>query len=82
MTAQTDTLTDIERQLAILPPEALKIVADFIGAVSKQYIATGKAAKPSFTRLRDEPFIGMWATRSDMEDSTAYVRKLRQDEWS
>jgi hypothetical protein len=81
MTAQTEILTDIERQLAALPPEALKLVAEFVGLVSKQYTFPIKPAKPSRSSLRDEPFIGMWADRVDMEDSTAYVRQLRKNEW-
>jgi hypothetical protein len=82
MTAQTEVLTDIERKLAVLPPEALKLVADFVGVISSQYAVLTKPAPQSRSSLRDEPFIGMWADRPDMEDSTAYVRKLRQEEWT
>ncbi|MFH1898439.1 MAG: hypothetical protein ABH886_09440 [Candidatus Desantisbacteria bacterium] len=32
-------------------------------------------------RLVDEPFIGMWCEREDMQDSTAWVRSLRHCEW-
>jgi len=81
MTAQTEILTDIERQLATLPPDALKLVAEFVGLVSKQYAFPVKPAKTLRSRLREEPFIGMWADRVDMEDSTAYVRQLRKNEW-
>ena len=31
--------------------------------------------------LREDPAIGMWADREDMQDSAAWVRKLRQGEW-
>jgi hypothetical protein len=63
-----------------LPPEALRLVAEFVGVISKQYKVPVKPAKPQRTSLRDEPFIGMWVARDDMEDSTAYVRRLRQEE--
>jgi len=33
-------------------------------------------------RLADDPFIGMWRDRKDLEDSTMYVRKLREQEWA
>ena len=79
MTAQTDFLTDIEHMLALLPPEALKLVADFVGVISSQYVVS---PQPPRTSLREEPFIGMWADRAEMEDSTAYVRELRQNEWA
>lgn len=32
--------------------------------------------------LRDEPFFGMWADREDMKDSTAWVRKIREEQWT
>ena len=82
MTAKTDVLTDIERKLAVLPPEALKLVSDFVGVISSQYAVLKKPAPSPRTSLREEPFIGMWADRADMGDSTAYVRKLRQEEWT
>jgi hypothetical protein len=31
--------------------------------------------------LREDPAVGMWADREDMQDSAAWVRKLRQSEW-
>ncbi|MEM7534592.1 MAG: hypothetical protein AAF639_20595 [Chloroflexota bacterium] len=31
--------------------------------------------------LRDEPFIGMWRDREEMNDSTAWVREMRQSHW-
>jgi len=39
------------------------------------------ARKTRRTRLADEPFIGMWRDREDMQDSTAWVQSLRQHEW-
>ncbi len=33
------------------------------------------------SNLRDEPFVGMWKDREDMEDSSQWVRQLRQQEW-
>ena len=31
--------------------------------------------------LQEDPAIGMWADRNDMQDSAAWVRKLRQGRW-
>ena len=31
--------------------------------------------------LREDPAVGMWTDREDMQDSAAWVRKLRQSEW-
>jgi hypothetical protein len=33
-------------------------------------------------RLKDEPFIGMWKDRKDMQDSSAWVRSVRYQEWN
>jgi hypothetical protein len=32
--------------------------------------------------IESEPFIGMWKDRSDMTDSNAWVRNVREKEWS
>ena len=34
------------------------------------------------TKLIAEPFIGMWREREDMRDSSAWVRDLRDSEWT
>lgn len=82
MTAQSDVLADIERKLAVLPPEALKVVADFVGMISSQYAVLTKPVPSPRASLRDDPFIGMWVDRTDMADSIEYVRKLRREEWT
>ena len=30
---------------------------------------------------QDEPFVGMWKDRQDLEDSTAWVRSIRHQHW-
>ncbi len=30
----------------------------------------------------NDPFIGMWQERQDMDDSTTWVRNIRHSEWS
>ena len=34
------------------------------------------------SNLQDEPFVGMWKEREDMEDSSQWVRQIRQQEWT
>ncbi len=34
------------------------------------------------SNLQDEPFVGMWKDREDMEDSSQWVRQVRQQEWT
>jgi len=67
--------------LADLPPEAQRQVLDFIAFLRTQYMPPRrrKTRKPS--KLAKEPFVGMWRNRTDMKDSSAWVRNSRQHEW-
>ncbi|MDH7484951.1 MAG: DUF2281 domain-containing protein [Anaerolineae bacterium] len=71
----------IWREYTALPPELQKLVADFVTFLRTRYAPerTNKPAKR--TRLADEPFIGMWSDREDMQDSSSWVRSVRQSEW-
>jgi hypothetical protein len=72
---------NIAREIASLPPEAQKQVIDFVAFLKARYPASQPARKTRRTRLADEPFIGMWQDRADMQDSVAWVRSLRMREW-
>jgi hypothetical protein len=63
-----------------LPPEAQKEVIDFIAFLKTRYGTAPRASK-SKRKLADEPFVGMWRDRDDLEDSSAWVRDLRRREW-
>ena len=41
-------------------------------------VFVGAAAAPP---LAEEPFVGIWQDRPDMEDSSAWVRAIRAREW-
>ncbi len=72
----------IWREFAALPPEAQQLVVDFIAFLrtrSKQ-ARSGKKVKPA-GNLTDEAFIGIWRDRTDMQDSSAWVRHVREREW-
>ena len=71
----------IVREIASLPPEAQKEVFDFVAFLKVRYPPQQPVRKTKRTKLADEPFIGMWRDREDMQDSTAWVRGLRRREW-
>ena len=73
--------SDILSEIASLPPEAQKQAIDFIAFLKTRYPSTMPLKKAKRTQLADEPFIGMWRTRSDMKDSAAWVKSMRQNEW-
>jgi hypothetical protein len=63
-----------------LPPEAQRQVVDFIVFLRTRHAPSRRrTAKP--TKLANEPFIGMWRSREDLQDSSAWVRRIRQSEW-
>jgi hypothetical protein len=73
--------TDISRDFDSLPPEAQKQVRDFIAFLQMRYTpVTRRKTKPK-TQLMDEPFIGMWKNREDMQNSARWVRETREQEW-
>jgi len=72
---------NIVREIASLPPEAQKQVIDFVAFLKARYPTTRTLRKTRRTKLADEPFIGMWRNREDMQDSTAWVQSLRRHEW-
>jgi len=70
----------ILQDIASLPPEAQKQVSDFVAFLQSRYLVpTGKKARR--IALTQEPFIGMWKDREDMQNSTAWVRQLRRTHW-
>ena len=48
-----------------------------------ELLAHGETASQGskFADLIEDPVVGMWQDRKDMEDSTAWVRQVRQQEW-
>ena len=64
-----------------LPPEAKREVIDFIELLQARYRNSKPQKKTQMTRLREEPFIGMWKDCNDMSDSVEWVRSVRQRDW-
>lgn len=73
--------TSIVLEIDSLPPEAQKQVVDFVAFLKTRYPTESPTEKVVETELADEPFVGMWRDRDDMQDSTAWVRDLRCHEW-
>lgn len=69
-------------ELKSLPLEAQREVLDFIAFLRARYKPRHPNDKLQKVSLLDEPFIGMWRDREDMEDSSKWVRGIRQGEWT
>jgi hypothetical protein len=39
-------------------------------------------SKEVLTPLKEEPFVGMWSDRKDMENSSKWVKNIREKEWN
>ncbi len=71
-------LDQLNQDIATLPQTAQELVVDFVDFLKQRY------ASPPPTlplELDNEPFAGMWSDRSEMQDSTAWVRQIRQQHW-
>jgi hypothetical protein len=74
-------LARVSNEFNSLPHEAQRQVEDFIRFLADQY----QHSRGSRARLGDwesEPFVGMWSERANTQDSGAWVRRTRQQEWT
>lgn len=70
------------RELMALPPDAQQQVLDFIAFMQSRYQTETADEAPSSTVVwQKHPFVGMWKTREEMDDSTLWVRQQRRQEW-
>ncbi|MDM8543124.1 hypothetical protein QUF90_18770 [Desulfococcaceae bacterium HSG9] len=69
---------NISDQFNALPLEAQRQILDFMDFLKTRYSTFNKEKKSD---LADEPFIGMWRNREDMQDSSQWVRNTRIKEW-
>ena len=69
------------RQYAALPSDAQRQVVDFITFLATRYPTTQSGKQPHMRNLSDESFVGMWADRDDLTDSSTWVHTMREREW-
>jgi hypothetical protein len=63
-----------------LPAEAQSQVVSLIAFLKQKYIYAESISSSVNVDLMNDPFIGMWRDRQDL-DSTTWVRNLRKNEW-
>lgn len=69
------------RDFSELPPGAQAIVLEFINFLHEKYAASPPASAKHDEAIHGDSFVGMWADRNDMADSSKWVRDVRQYEW-
>lgn len=79
---ETTTPEDLLKNFTDLPPEAQQEALHFIEFLRFRYLPKKTTESSETGNLEDEPFIGVWKGREDMQDSSEWVRDLRRQEWS
>jgi len=64
-----------------LPPAAQQQVVDFVDFLRERYPQPRREKQLKQTPIDNEPFIGIWKDRKDMNDSGSWLRKVRESEW-
>ena len=49
--------------------------------LEKRLTSQHPSSPQSFISLKDDPCIGMWKDREDLQDSSVWVRQMRKQEW-
>ena len=72
---------EVWRDFLALSDEDQRWIARLIAALHNGTRRSKSDDPETLGDLADEPFIGMWRDRADMEDSGAWVRAMREREW-
>jgi hypothetical protein len=75
------TNEEILREINSLPVEAQRQIKDFVSFLRERYKSAQVKYAPT-SDLETEAFVGMWRDREDMNDSSAWVRNIRETHWS
>jgi hypothetical protein len=69
-----DLIAQIDEKIHQLPDEILSEVNDYVSSLLQEYQNT----VPSVKKRSEQPLIGIWKDREDMQDVENYVRQLRK----
>ena len=64
-------------EISELPPQAQRLVVEFIALLKRSYAQGQPSPAAPQSELADDPFIGMWSDRDNMQDSVAWTRNTR-----
>ncbi len=73
---------EVWQEFMALSEEDQRRVANFIASLRAESRPALSDKPEKQTDLTDEPFVGMWHEREDMRDSRAWLREVREREWT
>jgi len=67
----------------MLPPDAQREAIDFIDFLKGRYVKNNKDQQesPLAIPIEKEAFVGIWKNREDLQDSSAWVKQIRESDW-
>lgn len=71
----------ILNDIKTLPPDKQEEVADFITFLKSKFGIRKEQTSPVKDAAKSNGFFGMWSNRTEMSDSSSWVRDLRNREW-
>jgi hypothetical protein len=72
-------LDKLQNDIGALPEAAQAQVFELVGFLKQRHHSSTSSLKP--ISFDDQPFVGMWSDRLDMQDSVAWIRQVRQQQW-
>lgn len=73
-------LSHLREDVASLPEDVQQAVFDLVSFL-KQRDQISQSKSPSQLTFDNQPFVGMWSDRPEMQDSMAWVRNTRTQQW-
>jgi len=72
----------VSKKINKLPPEAKRQAQDFIDFLYQRYSSEDSSNNPQGKKISENAFFGMWKDREDMNDSSEWVKNVRESQWS
>jgi hypothetical protein len=76
------TIKDLTKKIESLPINAQNEVSDFVDFLIQKREIKRKRQSKITSRLVEDKFIGLWANREDLSNSSLWIRKLRETDWA
>lgn len=75
------TNEELLKEISALPAAARRRIEEMVARMRSKYSEQPSKTAEHKGSFKDEPFFGIWAGRDDMKDGSAWVRKIRQEQW-